>query len=94
MIYALITATIAGASLRISCRIYDGTGSMKVVLTKGIASKVLQKNLSELILLSNQPVSNSNQFQTSVCTIQLPDTIDIIEAVSEYHPIERVISSL
>jgi hypothetical protein len=37
-----------------------------------------------LILLSNQPVTKSNQFQTSVCTIQLPDTIDIIEAVSEY----------
>jgi hypothetical protein len=55
---------------------------MKMVLTKDIASKVLQKNLSELILLSNQPVSN--QFQTSVCTIQLPDTIDVIEAVSEY----------
>src|SRR5215831_1470707 len=54
-----------------------------MVLTKDIASKVLQKNLSELILLSNQPVS-SNQFRTSVCTIQLPDTIDIIEAVSEY----------
>ena len=57
---------------------------MKMVLTKDIDSKVLQKNLSELILLSNQPVSNINQFQTSVCTIQLPDTIDIIEAVSEY----------
>jgi len=57
---------------------------MKMVLTKDIASKVLQKNLSELILLSNHPVINNNQFQTSVCTIQLPDTIDIIEAVSEY----------
>jgi hypothetical protein len=73
-----------GWDLRISCRLYDGSGSMKMVLTKDIASKVLQKNFSELILLSNQPVSNSNQFQTCVCTIQLPDTIDIIEAVSEY----------
>jgi hypothetical protein len=73
-----------GWDLRISCRLYDGSGSMKMVLTKDIASKVLQKNFSELILLSNQPVINSNQFQTSVCTIQLPDTIDIIEAVSEY----------
>ena len=61
-----------GWDLRISCRLYDGSGSMKMVLTKYIASKVLQKNLSELILLSNQPVSsNSNQLQTSVCTIQL-----------------------
>jgi hypothetical protein len=73
-----------GWDMRISCRLYDGSGSMKMVLTKDIASKVLQKNLSKLILLSNQPVNNSNQFQTSVCSIQLPDTIDIIEAVSEY----------
>jgi hypothetical protein len=70
--------------LRISCRLYDGTGSMKMVLTKDIASKVLQKNLSELILLSNQPVTNSNQFQTSICSIRLPNTIDVIEAVTEY----------
>jgi hypothetical protein len=68
----------------VSCRLYDGTGSIKMVLTKDIASKVLQKNLSELILLSNQPVNNSNQFQTSVCSLILPDTIDVIEAVSEY----------
>jgi hypothetical protein len=73
-----------GWDLRISCRVYDGSGSMKMVLTKDITSKLLQKNLSELILLSNQPVTKSNQFQTSVCTIQLPDKIDIIEAVSEY----------
>ena len=71
-----------GWDLRVSSRLYDGSDSMKMVLTKDIASKVLQKNLSELILLSNQPVSN--QFQTSVCTIQLPDTIDVIEAVTEY----------
>jgi hypothetical protein len=70
--------------LRVSCRLYDGTGSIKMVLTKDIASRVLQKNLSELILLSSQPVSNSNQFQTSVCSLILPDTIDVIEAVSEY----------
>jgi hypothetical protein len=73
-----------GWDLRVSSRLYDGSGSIKMILTKDIASKVLQKNFSELILLSNQPVINSNQFQTSVCTIQLPDTIDILEAVSEY----------
>jgi hypothetical protein len=73
-----------GWDLRVSCRLYDGSGSMKMVLTKDIASKVLQKNLSQLILLSDQPVNNSNQFQTSVCSLILPDTIDVIEAVSEY----------
>ena len=58
-----------------------------MILTKDIASKVLQKNLSELILLATQPIPNSNgkanQFQTSVCKIKIPDDIDVMEAVSE-----------
>src|SRR5918999_3059949 len=33
-----------GWDLRVSCRLYDGSGSMKMVLTKDIASKVLQRN--------------------------------------------------
>src|SRR6266705_3652554 len=45
-----------GWDLRVSSRLYDGTGSIKMVLTKDIASKVLQKNLSELILLASQPI--------------------------------------
>jgi len=57
-----------------------------MILTKDIASKVLQKNLSELILLATQPIPNSNgkanQFQTSVCKIKIPDDIEVIEAVS------------
>jgi hypothetical protein len=76
-----------GWDLRVSSRLYDGTGSIKMILTKDIASKVLQKNLSELILLATQPIPNSNgkanQFQTSVCKIKIPDDIDVIEAVSE-----------
>jgi hypothetical protein len=66
---------------------YDGLGSIKMVLTKDIASKVLQKNLSELILLASQPIPNSNsktnQFQKSACKIKIPDNIEVIEAVSE-----------
>src|SRR5438128_10248730 len=74
-----------GWDLRVSSRLYDGSGSVKMILTKDIASKVLQKNLSELILLANQPIQNNtaNQFQTSVCKIKIPDGIAIIEAVSE-----------
>jgi hypothetical protein len=74
-----------GWDLRVSSRLYDGSGSIKMILTRDIASKVLQKNLSELILLSSQPFpSNCNQFQTSICSIKIPDSIEAVEAVSEY----------
>ena len=75
-----------GWDLRVSSRLYDGSGSIKMILTKDIASKVLQKSLSELILLSSQPVpsTNANQFQTSICSIKIPETIEVVEAVSEY----------
>jgi hypothetical protein len=86
-----------GWDLRVSSRLYDGSGSIKMVLTKDTASKVLCRNLSELILLASQgntksPIqnhnnnNNSNQFQlqpTSVVTIRIPDIIEVIEAVTE-----------
>ncbi|MGC2571771.1 MAG: hypothetical protein WA364_09695 [Candidatus Nitrosopolaris sp.] len=75
-----------GWDLRVSSRLYDGSGSIKMILTKDIASKVLQKNLSELILLSNQPSlpsTNTNQFQTSICSIKIRESIEVVEAVSE-----------
>jgi hypothetical protein len=56
-------------------------------LTKDIASRILQRNLSELILLANQakPLNPSglNQFQTSICTIKIPESIEVIEAATE-----------
>jgi hypothetical protein len=70
--------------LRISSRLYDGSGSIKMILTKDLASRVVQRNLSELILLANGFYSGAkNQLQTSVCRIRVPDTIEIIEAVCE-----------
>jgi hypothetical protein len=86
-----------GWDLRVSSRLYDGSGSIKMVLTKDRASKVLHRNLSELILLASQgntksPTQNysnnntSNQFQlqpTAVVTIRIPDIIEVIEAVTE-----------
>jgi hypothetical protein len=93
-----------GWDLRVSSRLYDGSGSIKMVLTKDIASKVLRMNLGELILLattttttqssgSNAPgqscSSNNGQHQyrqfqpPSVLTVKIPDSIDIIEAVTE-----------
>ncbi|HYA82782.1 MAG TPA: hypothetical protein VEH06_04945 [Candidatus Bathyarchaeia archaeon] len=74
-----------GWDLRVSSRLYDGSGSTKMILTKDIASTVLQKSLSELIMLASQPIpSNNNQFQTSICNIKIPETIEVVEAVSEY----------
>ena len=71
-----------GWDLRISSRLYDGSGSIKMILTKDIASTVLQKSLSELILLSSQPLpSNSNQFQTSLYSITIPQTFEVVEAI-------------
>jgi hypothetical protein len=82
-----------GWDLRVSCRLYDGSGSVKMVLTKDIASKVLQRNLAELVLLASSKVkhltsNNSHQLPTqlppsSKITLKLPDTIDVIEAVTE-----------
>ena len=81
-----------GWDLRVSCRLYDGSGSMKMVLTKDIASKVLQRNLAELVLLASSKMkpltsNNSNQLSqlppSSEITLKIPDTIDVIEAVTE-----------
>jgi hypothetical protein len=79
-----------GWDLRVSCKLYDGSGSMKMILTKDIASKVLQRNLAELVLLASSKMkslpSNNNNIQippSSEITLKLPDTIDVIEAVTD-----------
>jgi hypothetical protein len=70
--------------LRVSSRLYDGSGSIKKVLTKDIASRVLNRNLSELILLAsqNKPLAQNQQQPFSV-KIKIPESIEIIEAVTE-----------
>jgi hypothetical protein len=73
-----------GWDLRVSSRLYDGSGSIKMVLTKDIASRVLNRNLSELILLASQdkPLTQNLQ-QASSVKIKLPESIEIIETVTE-----------
>jgi hypothetical protein len=73
-----------GWDLRVSSRLYDGSGSIKMVLTRDIASRVLHRNLSELILLATQdkPLTQNLQQPSSV-KIKIPDSIEIIEAVTE-----------
>src|SRR5918911_3645137 len=55
-----------------------------MVLTKDIASRVLNRNLGELILLTsqNKPLAQNQQQSFSV-KIKIPDSIEIIEAVTE-----------
>jgi hypothetical protein len=74
-----------GWDLRVSSRLYDGSGSIKMVLTKDIASRVLHRNLSELILLASQdkPLTETLQQPASVLKIKIPESIEIIEAVTE-----------
>jgi hypothetical protein len=75
--------------LRISSRLYDGSGAMKMVLTKDIAAKVLQKNLGQLILQAslnqNRPQEDQSQQLTSdsisTLDIELPSSFDVCEAV-------------
>jgi hypothetical protein len=80
-----------GWDLRVSCKLYDGSGSIKMILTKDIASKVLQRNLAELVLMASSkmkslPSNNSSNIQlppSSEITLKLPDTIDVIEGVTD-----------
>jgi hypothetical protein len=73
-----------GWDLRVSSRLYDGSGSIKMVLTKDIASRVVDRNLSELILLAsqNKPLAQNQQQPFSV-KMKIPESIEIIEAVTE-----------
>ena len=78
-----------GWDLRVSSRFYDGTGSIKMVLTKDVASRILQRNLSELILLATQAkltpenYSDNRFLASSIYQIKLPETVEVIEAVTE-----------
>jgi hypothetical protein len=92
-----------GWDLRVSSRLYDGSGSIKMVLTKDVASRILQRNLSELILLSTQtklsPVNNANNtfLSSSIYQIKVPESVEVIEAVTEspssYRKSEKLIVS-
>jgi len=78
-----------GWDLRVSSRLYDGSGSIKMVLTKDVSSRILQRNLSELVLLATQskliPDNNSgNRFLgSSIYYLNVPGGIDVLEAVTE-----------
>jgi hypothetical protein len=74
-----------GWDLRVSCKLYDGSGSIKMVLTKDITSKVLQRNLAELVLLASSKIESPNNVQprSSEITLKIPESIEVVEAVTE-----------
>ncbi len=72
--------------LRISCRLYDGSGAIKTILTRDIAANMLQKNLGQLILHAS--LSQSQEYESrpmnnsiSVVNLQVPSSFDIMEVV-------------
>ena len=75
--------------LRISSKLYDGSGAIKMVLTKDLAAKVLQKNLSQLILHASLNRNNQeeqiqprdNSISISTLSLEVPTTFDVTEAV-------------
>jgi len=73
--------------LRISSKLYDGTGTIKMVLTKDLAAKVLQRNLSQLILQASlnqnnqEDLSHPNSNSVSTLSLEVPSTFDVLEAI-------------
>jgi hypothetical protein len=73
--------------LRISSKLYDGSGAIKMVLTKDLAAKVLQRNLSQLILNASlnqntqQEQTQPNDNSVSNLSIEIPSSFDLMEAV-------------
>jgi hypothetical protein len=73
--------------LRISSKLYDGTGAIKMVLTKDLAAKVLQQNLSKLVLQVSKSQSSQNdetqpnENSISTLSLEIPSTFDVMEAV-------------
>ena len=73
--------------LRISSKLYDGSGAIKMVLTKDLSAKILQRNLSQLILSASLNGGNQNDGTqpnnnpVSTLSLEIPSTFDIMEAV-------------
>jgi hypothetical protein len=73
--------------LRISSKLYDGTGAIKMVLTKDLAAKVLQRNLGQLILQASKNQNNEeeqtqpNDNSFSILSLRVPSRFDVTEAV-------------
>jgi hypothetical protein len=70
--------------LRISSKLYDGSGSIKAIFTRHLAAKMLQRSLGEIMYLaSTSKPSRSNGQETSAFSLKLPQELEVVEAVVE-----------
>lgn len=70
--------------VRISSRIYDGSGSIKMILSRYITAKVLGRNLGEILFLANaQDKRKIEGFDFINYCLSLPKRLNVIEAVFE-----------
>lgn len=70
--------------LRISAKLYDGSGSIRTIFTRHAAAKVLEKSLGEIMYLANtlKPYRSSGQESLSF-KLKLPHEMEVVEAVVE-----------
>ena len=89
MIAVLITAMADGVGIYACLQGFMMVLDLKMVLTKDVASRILQRNLSELILLATQtklkPDNDSSKLflSSNIYQIKVPNNLDVIEAVTE-----------
>ncbi|MEM3069168.1 MAG: hypothetical protein QXH58_04590, partial [Nitrososphaerales archaeon] len=70
--------------VRISSRIYDGSGSIKMVLSRYLATKILGRNLGEILFLANTLNERSIEgFDFINYRLSLPEKLNAIEVVTE-----------
>lgn len=69
--------------VRVSANLFDGTGSIKMILGRFLASRLLQRNLSEVFFLAKaQNVPSPEGFDVLSFDLEVPE-LDVVEAVVE-----------
>ncbi|GAJ01929.1 unnamed protein product, partial [marine sediment metagenome] len=62
--------------------IYDGSGSIKIILGKYLASKLLGRKLSEIFFLANAPnIPQPKGFEVLSFQMTMPEHLDVVEAI-------------
>jgi hypothetical protein len=74
-----------GWDLRVSARLYDGSGSIKTILSPHITAEVLGRSLGEVLLLASAP-QRAAGFDLITYHLALPDAVEVVEAVVEDAP--------
>jgi len=70
--------------LRISCTLQDRSGSMRMILGRYLSSKVLERNLGEILLLANaKRVPSDDDAGPVIFNLTLPKEFKIMEALVE-----------